>query len=81
MWKIVPLVLAAVFAVGFGVLVGGFSEIDVNDPGVQDIANFAVDQHDKSFNDEYTRVVARVVKAARQVSIYCGFVRVDRHSR
>ncbi|XP_034753446.1 cystatin C (amyloid angiopathy and cerebral hemorrhage) [Etheostoma cragini] len=67
MWKVVFPVLAAVFAVGSGGLVGGFSEVDVHDEGVRDALNYAVVQHNKGSNDLYLSQVAEVLKAQRQV--------------
>ncbi|XP_008281710.1 cystatin C (amyloid angiopathy and cerebral hemorrhage) [Stegastes partitus] len=60
-------VLAGVFAVGLGGLVGGPSDVDVNDAGVQNALNFAVVQHNRGTNDLYLSQVAQVVKAERQV--------------
>uniref|UniRef100_A0A3P8U1I0 Zgc:163030 n=1 Tax=Amphiprion percula TaxID=161767 RepID=A0A3P8U1I0_AMPPE len=68
MWKIVVFtVLASVFAVGLGGMVGGFSDVDVNDEGLQNALNFAVVQHNRGTNDLYLSQVEEVVKAQRQV--------------
>lgn len=67
-WKIVFPVLAAVFTVGLGAMVGGLRDIDVNDEGVQNALNFAVVQHNRGTNDLYLSEVAEVVKAQSQVS-------------
>ncbi|XP_031157915.1 cystatin C (amyloid angiopathy and cerebral hemorrhage) [Sander lucioperca] len=67
MWKIVFPVLAAVFAVGLGGLVGGFSDVDINNEGVRNALNYAVVQHNRGSNDMYLSQVAEVVKAQRQV--------------
>ncbi|XP_044069194.1 cystatin C (amyloid angiopathy and cerebral hemorrhage) [Siniperca chuatsi] len=67
MWKIVFTALAALFAVGFGALAGGFQNVDMNDEGVQNALNFAVVEHNKATNDLYLSQVAEVVTAQRQV--------------
>ncbi|KAK5853809.1 hypothetical protein PBY51_014933 [Eleginops maclovinus] len=67
MWKIVLPVLAAVFAVGSAALVGGFTDIDVNDDGAQNALNFAVVEHNRQSNDMYLSQVAEVVGVKRQV--------------
>ncbi|XP_076599676.1 cystatin C (amyloid angiopathy and cerebral hemorrhage) [Chaetodon auriga] len=67
MWKVAFPLLAALFAVGFGGLVGGPQDIDVNDEGLQNALNFAVANHNRQSNDVYLRQVAEVVKAQRQV--------------
>ncbi|XP_070833668.1 cystatin C (amyloid angiopathy and cerebral hemorrhage) [Chaetodon trifascialis] len=67
MWKVVFPLLAALFAVGFGALVGGFQDIDVNDEGAQNALNFAVAFHNRGSNDMYLSKVAEVVKVQRQV--------------
>lgn len=69
MWKVVFLVLAAVFAVGSGAqMVGGFSTIDTNDEGAQNALNYAVVEHNKGSNDMYLSQVEDVVEVRRQVS-------------
>ncbi|TDH01104.1 hypothetical protein EPR50_G00176770 [Perca flavescens] len=67
MWKIVFPVLAAVFAVGLGGLVGGVSDVDINNEDMRNALNFAVVQHNRGSNDLYLSQVAEVVKAQRQV--------------
>ncbi|XP_071337311.1 cystatin C (amyloid angiopathy and cerebral hemorrhage) [Trachinotus anak] len=67
MWKLVLPVLAAVFAVGLGSLVGGARDIDSNEQGAQEALNFAVVEHNKKTNDLFLRKVAEVVKVQRQV--------------
>ncbi|KAF0027322.1 hypothetical protein F2P81_020063 [Scophthalmus maximus] len=67
MWKLVLPVLAAVLAVGWGVLVGAPSDVDANDAGVQDALNFAVVKHNRGTNDMYLSQVAEVVKVQRQL--------------
>ncbi|XP_024152582.1 cystatin-C [Oryzias melastigma] len=67
MWKVVFLFLAATFAIGTGVMVGGVSDGDINDEGAKKALNFAVDQHNSRTNDMYLRQVAEVVKVQKQV--------------
>uniref|UniRef100_A0A8C7ZAK7 Cystatin domain-containing protein n=1 Tax=Oryzias sinensis TaxID=183150 RepID=A0A8C7ZAK7_9TELE len=67
MWKVVFLFLAATFAVGTGVLVGGVSDGDINDEGAKKALNFAVEHHNRGLNDMYRRQVAEVVKVQKQV--------------
>lgn len=69
MWKFVLPVLAALFAVGLGALVGGFQDIDINDERALNALNFAVVQHNRQSNDLYLSQVAEVVRVQRQVSI------------
>ena len=68
MRKIFFAVLAAVLAVGLGVMPGGFRDIDVNDAGVRDALNFAVVQHNRGSNDLCPRKVADVERVQSQVS-------------
>ncbi|XP_047459655.1 cystatin C (amyloid angiopathy and cerebral hemorrhage) [Mugil cephalus] len=67
MWKIVFPVLAAVFAVGYGGLIGGFRDADIHDPGVQNALVFAVNEHNSRTNDMYLSRVMEVVSAQTQV--------------
>lgn len=69
MWKVVFIVLSAVFAVGVGAqMVGGFSTIDISDEGAQNALNYAVSEHNSRSNDMYRNQVTDVVKVQRQVS-------------
>lgn len=67
MWKMLFPVLAAVFAVGLGAMVGGYQDLDVNDEGAQNALNFAVVEHNRRSNDLFLSQVAEVVKVQRQV--------------
>ncbi|XP_069546228.1 cystatin C (amyloid angiopathy and cerebral hemorrhage) [Brachyistius frenatus] len=67
MWKVVIPVLAGVFAVGLGVMVGGFRDIDVNDAGAKNALNFAIVEHNRRSNDAYLSQVAQVVRVQSQV--------------
>ncbi|XP_023281673.1 cystatin-C [Seriola lalandi dorsalis] len=67
MWKLVFPVLAAVFAVGLGSLVGGPQDIDINQEGAREALDFAVVQHNRGTNDLFLSQVAKVVKVQRQV--------------
>ncbi|XP_061601026.1 cystatin C (amyloid angiopathy and cerebral hemorrhage) [Cololabis saira] len=67
MWKIAFVCLSALFTVGLTGLVGGFTDVDVNDERVQNAMNFAVAQHNRKLNDMYLRQVVEVVKAKSQV--------------
>uniref|UniRef100_A0AAZ1X116 Cystatin domain-containing protein n=1 Tax=Oreochromis aureus TaxID=47969 RepID=A0AAZ1X116_OREAU len=68
MWKVALTVLAAVLAVGYGAMVGGFRDADINDEGVQNALHFAVVQHNRGSNDLYLSQVAEVIKVQSQVS-------------
>uniref|UniRef100_A0A669F8A1 Cystatin domain-containing protein n=1 Tax=Oreochromis niloticus TaxID=8128 RepID=A0A669F8A1_ORENI len=61
-------VLAAVLAVGYGAMVGGFRDADVNDEGVQNALHFAVVQHNRGSNNMYLSQVAEVIKVHRKPS-------------
>uniref|UniRef100_A0A3Q0RJ71 Cystatin C (amyloid angiopathy and cerebral hemorrhage) n=1 Tax=Amphilophus citrinellus TaxID=61819 RepID=A0A3Q0RJ71_AMPCI len=67
MWKVALTVLAAVFAVGSGTLVGGLTDIDTNDEGARNALNFAVVQHNRRSNDMYISQVAQVIRVQSQV--------------
>ncbi|KAM4599608.1 cystatin-C-like [Fundulus diaphanus] len=66
-WKIVFALLSALLAVEADTMVGGLSDIDVNNEGVQNALNFAVVQHNRKDNGVYLIQVAEVVKAQVQV--------------
>ncbi|XP_008428412.1 cystatin-like [Poecilia reticulata] len=66
MWKIVFALLSALVAVE-GSLVGGATDIDIHNDGVQNALNFAVAQHNRKTNDMFLRQAAEVVKAQVQV--------------
>ncbi|KAL3050127.1 hypothetical protein OYC64_012216 [Pagothenia borchgrevinki] len=69
MSKIVLLVLAVVFAAGSSSphMVGGYTNIDVNDEGAQNALNFAVVEHNKQSNSMFLSQVAEVVGMKRQL--------------
>lgn len=67
-WKVVFPILAAVFAVGSGALVGGPQDVDVNDEQALNALNYAVVQHNRRSNDLYLSQVAEVARVQRQVS-------------
>lgn len=66
--KVVFPILAAVFAVSFGGMVGSFQAVDVNSEGVQNALKFAVVEHNRRSNDLYLSQVAEVIEVKRQVS-------------
>ncbi|XP_016524032.1 cystatin-C-like isoform X1 [Poecilia formosa] len=66
MWKIIFVLLSALAAVE-GSLVGGATDIDIHNDGVQNALNFAVVQHNRRNNDMFLRQAAEVVKAQVQV--------------
>lgn len=68
MSKVVFPILAAVFAVGLGSMVGTFQTIDVNNEGAQNALKFAVVEHNRRTNDLYLSQVAEVLEVKRQVS-------------
>ena len=73
-WK--TLLIVAVFALATDVavmagLVGGYSDANVTDQGVQDALRFAVVRHNAGTNDLYLRQVARVISAQKQVCDFC----------
>ena len=58
-------VLAALFAVGLGNLVGAPRDINISE--AQDALDFAVAKHNSGTNDMFLRQVAEVVRVQRQV--------------
>ena len=74
-WK--TLLIVAVFALATDVAVmaskmmGGYSDANVTDQGVQDALRFAVVRHNAGTNDLYLRQVARVISAQKQVCDFC----------
>lgn len=68
MWNPVFIIFSLVFAFSFGVMLGGWKEIDVHDEEAINVTNFAVVQHNKASNDLYVSQVMEVVKVAKQVS-------------
>ncbi|XP_005749389.1 cystatin C (amyloid angiopathy and cerebral hemorrhage) [Pundamilia nyererei] len=67
MWKVALTVLAAALAVGYGAMVGGLTDADINDENVQNALHFAVVQHNRGSNDLYLSQVAEVIKVQSQV--------------
>ncbi|XP_071375780.1 cystatin C (amyloid angiopathy and cerebral hemorrhage) [Centroberyx affinis] len=65
--KLTVSIFAAVFAVGMAAMVGGWTDANVNDEGVQNALKFAVVQHNKGSNDMYLSQVAQVIRAQKQV--------------
>ncbi|XP_045837738.1 cystatin-C [Meles meles] len=69
------LTLAVSVAVGPGAsrksskspMVGGLSDADVNEEGVQQALNFALSEYNKASNDAYHSRAMRVVRARKQV--------------
>lgn len=68
MWKVALTILAAALAVGYGAMVGGLTDADINDEDVQNALHFAVVQHNRGSNDLYLSQVAEVIKVQSQVS-------------
>ncbi|KAK5612294.1 hypothetical protein CRENBAI_016282 [Crenichthys baileyi] len=66
MWKTVVIFISALLAVE-GTMVGGRTDIEINNEGVQNALNFAVAQHNRGNNDVFLSQVAKVVKAQVQV--------------
>ncbi|XP_061575852.1 cystatin-like [Cololabis saira] len=66
MWKIAFVCLSALFTVGLTGLPGGFTDVDVNDEGVQNAMKFAVAQRNRKLSDMYLHL-GEVVKAKAQV--------------
>lgn len=60
-------VVCAVGAVGLGRLVGGRTDVDVNEEGVQNALNFAISQHNLNTEDPFLRVNTGVVGVKKQV--------------
>lgn len=71
MWKILVPIFTVAFAVTSAGLVGGPSDANVNDEGVQNALQFAVVQHNKGTNDMYINKVAKVIKVQKQVRQRC----------
>uniref|UniRef100_A0A3P8R8N3 Cystatin domain-containing protein n=1 Tax=Astatotilapia calliptera TaxID=8154 RepID=A0A3P8R8N3_ASTCA len=67
MWKVALTILAAALAVGYGAMVGGLTDADINDENVQNALHFAVVQHNRGSNDLYLSQVAEVIKVQSQV--------------
>lgn len=67
MWKVIFLAFTAVSSVLSGLLIGGFTDVDLNDEGARNALNFAVSQHNKLSNDLYLRQAVEP-KIQRQVS-------------
>ncbi|CAL8257941.1 unnamed protein product [Lota lota] len=59
--------VCADFPVGMAGMVGGFSDANVTDQGVQDALQFAVVKHNERTNDIFLSQVARVISAQKQV--------------
>ncbi|XP_077439100.1 cystatin C (amyloid angiopathy and cerebral hemorrhage) [Vanacampus margaritifer] len=68
------LFLGVVGAVGVGRLVGGFSDADPNEDGVQEALNFAVTQHNLGSNDMFLRVHTGVVNVQKQIVTGINYV-------
>ncbi|KAG9334889.1 hypothetical protein JZ751_006369, partial [Albula glossodonta] len=49
-------------------LVGGLSDADINEKGVQNALQFAVVQHNKGSNDMFVSQVSKVIKVQKQVN-------------
>ncbi|XP_060895401.1 cystatin-like [Labrus mixtus] len=70
MWKLVFLVLGALFSVGVGAggVVGGRDEIDLNqDVEARELLKSAVEEHNKKSNDMYYTMPQEVIMAEKQV--------------
>ncbi|XP_051935626.1 cystatin C (amyloid angiopathy and cerebral hemorrhage) [Hippocampus zosterae] len=59
--------LGVVCAVGLGRLVGGLTDVDVNEEGVQNALNFAISQHNLKTEDPFLRVKTGVVGVKKQI--------------
>ncbi|MEQ2200870.1 hypothetical protein XENOCAPTIV_004188 [Xenoophorus captivus] len=66
MWKTVVIFISALVAVE-GAMVGGLTDIEINNEGVQNALDFAVAQHNRGTNDVFLSQAAKVVKAQVQV--------------
>ncbi|XP_062375633.1 cystatin-like [Sardina pilchardus] len=67
MWKILVPIFMVAFAMASAGLIGGPSEANINDEGVQNALQFAVVQHNKMTNDAFINKVSKVVKVQKQV--------------
>uniref|UniRef100_A0A8C7ZBN8 Cystatin domain-containing protein n=1 Tax=Oryzias sinensis TaxID=183150 RepID=A0A8C7ZBN8_9TELE len=65
MWRCV--FLAALFAVGFGFMTGGLTDIDSHDAAVLGALKYAVQTHNNRSNDMYVSQVTEVIRAQSQV--------------
>ncbi|XP_022048099.1 cystatin C (amyloid angiopathy and cerebral hemorrhage) [Acanthochromis polyacanthus] len=82
MWKIVVFtVLASVFTVGLGAIVGGFRNLEVDDEGMLNALNYAVVQHNRGTNDIYLSQAAEVLSARSQVVAGMNYVITVRMAR
>ncbi|XP_077351554.1 cystatin C (amyloid angiopathy and cerebral hemorrhage) [Festucalex cinctus] len=61
------LFLGVAGVVGTDPLVGGFSDADPHDEGVQNALNFAINQHNQASNDMFLRVKTGIVNVQKQV--------------
>uniref|UniRef100_A0A3B3CV75 Cystatin domain-containing protein n=1 Tax=Oryzias melastigma TaxID=30732 RepID=A0A3B3CV75_ORYME len=68
MWKLAVLFLTALFAVGFGQMPGGVTDIDINDKGAKFALNHAMEKYNRDSNDIYLYKVVKVIKVQGQVS-------------
>uniref|UniRef100_A0A3Q2Y9J5 Cystatin domain-containing protein n=1 Tax=Hippocampus comes TaxID=109280 RepID=A0A3Q2Y9J5_HIPCM len=64
---VVFIFLGVVCAVGLGRLVGGLTDVDVNEEGVQNALNFAISQHNLKTEDPFLRVKTGVVGVKKQI--------------
>uniref|UniRef100_UPI0037E85642 cystatin C (amyloid angiopathy and cerebral hemorrhage) n=1 Tax=Semicossyphus pulcher TaxID=241346 RepID=UPI0037E85642 len=67
MWKIFLPVLAAVFSVGLGALVGGPQQISNDDEGARNALNFALADYNRNNNNTPFTTLSMVKKVERQV--------------
>lgn len=67
MWKVLLPIVTVAFAVTSAGLVGGPSDADISDEGVQNALQFAVVQHNKGTNDAFVTKVSKVIKVQKQV--------------
>lgn len=67
MWNFAFLFLTALFAVGFGQVPGGLTDVDVNDKGAKIALSHAMDEYNRGSGDDYLYKVVEVIKVQGQV--------------
>uniref|UniRef100_A0A3P9MDL4 Cystatin domain-containing protein n=1 Tax=Oryzias latipes TaxID=8090 RepID=A0A3P9MDL4_ORYLA len=60
------LFLTALFAVGFGQVPGGLTDVDVNDKGAKIALSHAMDEYNRGSGDDYLYKVVEVIKVQGQ---------------
>ena len=70
-WNACFLVAALAAGTASAGLIGGYTNANITDQGIQDAMQFALGKHNKGTNDMFLRQVARVIKVEKQVCDFC----------